>query len=165
MVSLSGGRCPVSSACLNNAARGGVLCSLCSGRTRGLSTCEHHFRGLVERCAPRERQTRDRAPLSREDFSRSSHTGYPVRRLALQSRCRDWLVRCQYTVTKLGIKFDLQLLSERGTTYHCLSRARMHHKVVGNFGSEADVRSLYYRRFRFNETSDVGACTHGRPGK
>ena len=31
--------------------------------------------------------------------------------------------------------------------------ARMHHKIVGNFRSEADVRSLYYRRFRFNETS------------
>ena len=44
-------------------------------------------------------------------------------------------------------------------------RARMHHKVVGSFGSEADVRSLYYRRFRGNETSDVGSCTHGRPGK
>ena len=41
----------------------------------------------------------------------------------------------------------------------------MHHKVVGNFGSEADVRSLYYSRFRFNETSDVGAYTHGRPAK
>ena len=27
-----------------------------------------------------------------------------------------------------------------------VSRARMHHKVVGNFRSEADVRSLYYRR-------------------
>ena len=24
--------------------------------------------------------------------------------------------------------------------------ARMHHKVVGNFRSEADVRSLHYRR-------------------
>ena len=46
-----------------------------------------------------------------------------------------------------------------------VSRARMHHKVVGNFGSEADVQSLYFRRFRFNETSDVGACTHGQPGK
>ena len=46
-----------------------------------------------------------------------------------------------------------------------LARARVHHKVVGNFGSEADVRSLYNRRFRFNETSDVGACTHGRPAK
>ena len=41
----------------------------------------------------------------------------------------------------------------------------MHQKVVGNFGSEADVRSLYYRRFRSSETSDVGACTHGRPAK
>ena len=39
--------------------------------------------------------------------------------------------------------------------------ARMHHKVVGNFGSEADVRSLYFRGFRFNDTSDNGACTHG----
>ena len=46
-----------------------------------------------------------------------------------------------------------------------LTRARTHHKVVGNFRSEADVPSLYYRRFRFNETSDVGACTHGRPAK
>ena len=45
------------------------------------------------------------------------------------------------------------------------TRARKHHKVVGNFGSEADVRSLYYRHFRFNDTSDVGACTHGRPSK
>ena len=43
--------------------------------------------------------------------------------------------------------------------------ARMHHKVFGNFGSEADARSLYYSRFRFNETSDVGADTHGRPVK
>ena len=43
--------------------------------------------------------------------------------------------------------------------------ALMHHKVVGNFGSEADVGSLYYRHFRFNQTSDVAACTHGRPAK
>ena len=50
---------------------------------------------------------------------------------------------------------------------HCQGRtwARMHHKVVENFGSEADARNLYYSRFRFNETSDVGACTHGRPAK
>ena len=41
----------------------------------------------------------------------------------------------------------------------------MHHKVVGNFGSEADVRSLYFRGFRFNETSDNGASTHGQPAK
>ena len=43
--------------------------------------------------------------------------------------------------------------------------ARMHHKVVGNFGSDADVRSLYYRLFRSNDTSDIGACTHGRSAK
>ena len=41
----------------------------------------------------------------------------------------------------------------------------MHHKVVGNFGSEADIRSLYYSRFRFNETSDVRTYTHGGPAK
>ena len=44
-------------------------------------------------------------------------------------------------------------------------RARMHNKVVGNFGSEADIRSLYFRGFRFNKTSDNGACTHGQPAK
>ena len=31
-------------------------------------------------------------------------------------------------------------------TFQLLTLAHMHHKVVGNFGSEADVRSLYYRR-------------------
>ena len=41
----------------------------------------------------------------------------------------------------------------------------MHHKVVGNFGSEADVRSLYFVGFRFNETSDNGAHIHGQPAK
>ena len=46
-----------------------------------------------------------------------------------------------------------------------LAWARMHHKVVGNFGSEADVRSLYFRGFRFNETSDNGACTQGQPAQ
>ena len=46
-----------------------------------------------------------------------------------------------------------------------LARARMHHKVVGNFGSEADVQSLYFRGFRFNETSDNGACAHSQPAK
>ena len=47
----------------------------------------------------------------------------------------------------------------------CETRAHIHHKVVGNFGSEADVRSLYFRRFRFNETSDVDAFTHAQPAK
>ena len=41
----------------------------------------------------------------------------------------------------------------------------MHHKVVGNFRSEADVRSPYFRGVRFNETSDNGAWTHGQPAK
>ena len=58
------------------------------------------------------------------------------------------------------------VFANEATMLMCVpGRARMHHKVVGNFGSEADVRSLYYRRFRFNETSDVGTCTHIRPVK
>ena len=61
----------------------------------------------------------------------------------------------------------LFLPGKRGMAVSCTtwSWARMHHKVVGNFGSEVDVRSLYYRHFRFNDTSDVGACTHDRPAK
>ena len=47
----------------------------------------------------------------------------------------------------------------------CNTKARMHHTVVGNFGSEGDVQSLYFRGFRFNETSDNSACTHGQPAK
>ena len=58
-----------------------------------------------------------------------------------------------------------QRLWYHSTTQAEQNRARMHHKVVGNFGSEADVRSLCFRHFRFNETSDNGACTHGRPAK
>ena len=37
--------------------------------------------------------------------------------------------------------------SEKQAPRHILRTwARMHHKVVGNFRSEVDVRSLYYRR-------------------
>ena len=63
-------------------------------------------------------------------------------------------------------KRGLMGLTSMSLTFAKLAtRTRMHHKVVGNFGSEADVRSLYYSRFRFNETSDVGAYTHVRPAK
>ena len=41
---------------------------------------------------------------------------HPARRLALQGQCSDWLARCQYTVTGRGSKFDLQLLSQCGST-------------------------------------------------
>ena len=56
-------------------------------------------------------------------------------------------------------------LTHNRLSYSGRPMARMHHKVVGHFGSEADVQSPYYRHFRFNDTSDVGACTHGRPAK
>ena len=66
--------------------------------------------------------------------------------------------RAQQTTNKL-------LRPHTHNSFLMVTRARMHHKVVGNFGSEVDVRSLYYRGFRFNETSDNGACTHGQPAK
>ena len=62
----------------------------------------------------------------------SSHTsdlnilhssGYPARRLALQGQCGDWLAQYQYTVTGWSRKFDLQLLSQCGSTLTCLSRS------------------------------------------
>ena len=43
-------------------------------------------------------------------------SGYPARHLALQGQCWDWLVRCQYTVTGWGGKFDLQLPSQCDST-------------------------------------------------
>ena len=48
-------------------------------------------------------------------------SGYPARRLALRGQYRDWLARCQYIVTGWDGKFDLQLLSQCGSTYNCLS--------------------------------------------
>ena len=35
---------------------------------------------------------------------------------------KDWLVRCQFTVTGRDSDFDLHLLSQCGSTYKCLSR-------------------------------------------
>ena len=43
-------------------------------------------------------------------------SGYPARRLALQGQCWDWSARCQYTMTGWDGKFDLQLLSQCGST-------------------------------------------------
>ena len=43
-------------------------------------------------------------------------SGYPARRLALQGQHWDWSARCQYTVTGWGRTFDLQLLSQCGST-------------------------------------------------
>ena len=87
----------------------------------------------------------------------------------------NWASPAPLQASKLVQGFSISLQHNTGgllMIWHPLAaglnqpiRARMHHKVVGNFGSEADVRSLYYRRFRFNETFDVGPCTHGRPAK
>ena len=47
---------------------------------------------------------------------------YPAMSLAISCQCLEWLARCQYTVTWRDRKFDLQLLSQCGSTYTCLSR-------------------------------------------
>ena len=68
----------------------------------------------------------------RRDFAGSSHasnlknwhwSGYPARHLALQGQCWDWLARCQYIVTGWDGEFKLQLLSQCGSTYVCVSRS------------------------------------------
>ena len=43
-------------------------------------------------------------------------SGYPARRLALWGQHWDWSARCQYTVTGWGRTFDLQLVSQCGST-------------------------------------------------
>ena len=43
-------------------------------------------------------------------------SGYLAWHLALQGQCWDWLAWCQYTVTGWDGKFDLQLLSQCGST-------------------------------------------------
>ena len=50
-------------------------------------------------------------------------SGYPARRLVLWGQRWDWSARCQYTVTGWGRTFDLQLLSQCGSTSNCLSRS------------------------------------------
>ena len=60
-------------------------------------------------------------------------SGCPARRLALQGQRWDWSARCKYTVTGWDGKFDLQLLSQRGSTSNCLSRSvpEIHSHVAG----------------------------------
>ena len=65
-------------------------------------------------------------------------TGHPVRRLALQGQRLNWLAQCQYTVTGLDSKFDLQLLSRCGSTGTRLIRSVAEYtKLSMLLGSEA----------------------------
>ena len=65
-------------------------------------------------------------------------SGYPARRLALLGQHWDWSARCQYTVTGWGRTFDLQLLSQCGSTYNCLSRSvpEIHSSVAGTLNNK-----------------------------
>ena len=72
-------------------------------------------------------------------------SGYPARRLALYSQCWDWLARCQYTVTGWDGKFDLQLLSQCGSTQNCLSRSvpEIHSHVAGMLSNQQTNQILH----------------------
>ena len=57
------------------------------------------------------------SPVESYQWLKNWHSsGYPARHLALYSQRRDWSVPYQYTVTGWGRKFDLQLLSQCGST-------------------------------------------------
>ena len=73
------------------------------------------------------------ASVWRGPFSRSSHASdlkidtpvaiLPGAGLAFLGQRRDWLNRCQFTVTGWERKFDMQLLSRWGSTFNCLRRS------------------------------------------
>ena len=100
-----------------------------------LSLAQHAFHrlvGLVVKASASRAEDPEFESRLRGDFSGSSHTsdlknwhssGCPARRLALKGQRWDWLARCQYTVTGWDGKFDLQLLSQCGSTCNCLSRS------------------------------------------
>ena len=58
-------------------------------------------------------------PVADNWYARSYHA------MCLVLKCQhwDWLAWCQYTVTGWDSKFDLQLLSQRGSTQNCQSRS------------------------------------------
>ena len=65
-------------------------------------------------------------------------SGYPPRRLALQGQRWDCSAWCQYTVNGWDGKFGLQLLSQCGSTYNCLSRSvpEIHLHAAGTLSNQ-----------------------------
>ena len=60
-------------------------------------------------------------------------SGYPARRLAPSDQHCDWLARCPNAVSGRGGRSDLQLQSQCGSTYTCLSRCvpEIHRHAAG----------------------------------
>ena len=91
---------------------------------------------------PRERKIPVSNPACARIFPGSSHTSdlinWHSRRLALKGQRWDWLTRCQCTVAGWDGKFDLQLLSQCGSTYTCLSRSvpEIHSHVAGTLSNQ-----------------------------
>ena len=50
-------------------------------------------------------------------------SGCPARHLALKCLYQEWLVQCQFNVTRWDSKFDLPPLPQCGSTQNCLSRS------------------------------------------
>ena len=75
---------------------------------------------------------------------------YPAKCLALEGQRWDRLARCQYTVTGWETKFDLQLLSQCGSTYTCMSRSisEIHSHVAGTLSNQPSNKLHLHRQLR-----------------
>ena len=65
-------------------------------------------------------------------------SSYPARRLVLEGQWWDLLGLCQYAVIGWDGKFDLQVLSQCGSTYNCLSRSvsEIHQYIAGTLSNQ-----------------------------
>ena len=85
-------------------------------------------------------------PVTKKNWSFSS---YPVRHLSLQGQHWDWPTWCQYMVIGWDSKFDLQLLSQCGSSYKCLSRSvpEIHWHVAGTLCNQLTATSPISQTF------------------
>ena len=90
--------------------------------------------------------------LALKQFSR------PLLTDRLVGQCWDSSARCQYTVTGWDEKFGLQLLSQCGSTYNCLSRSvpEIHSCVPGTLNNQpTNKQTAAYSR--------IPLCNQPRP--
>ena len=102
----------------------------------------------------------------RREFVGPSHTsdsniGTPLATLPGASEDQRWeyLVRCQHTVTGWDKKFDLQLLSQCGSTCSCLSRSvlEIHSHVAGTLSKQATSKQTATLKEYLMKGSQTGA--------
>ena len=93
------------------------------------------------------RLRRDFSGVESNQWLKNWHSsGFLARRPALQGLCWDWFARCQYTVTGWDGMFDLQLLSQCGSTYTCLSRSvpEIHSHVAGTISNQQTTTAYWH---------------------